>query len=60
MEIVKEASKNLADAYYQAVGNKDLPTIANLLHTDVRLIGPLGHWIRNSSQEPASEGQFWL
>ena len=43
MEIAEQATKNLADAYYQAVTNKDLPTIANLLHTNVSLIGPLGH-----------------
>ena len=43
MEIVEQTTKNLADAYYQAVANKDLPTIANLLHTNVYLVGPLGH-----------------
>ncbi len=43
MKIVKEAAQILANAYYQAVGNKNLSAIANLLHTNVRLIGPLGN-----------------
>ncbi len=43
MKIVKEAAQNLATTYYQAVANKDLVTIAHLLHTNVRLVGPLGN-----------------
>ena len=43
METPKEATVNLANAYYQAVANKDTNSVAKLLHSDVRLIGPLGN-----------------
>jgi SnoaL-like protein len=42
MTIVKETTVNLALAYYQAVGNKNAGAVAEFLHPDVRLIGPLG------------------
>jgi hypothetical protein len=63
MAILKEATVNLANTYYQAMANKDIGGVASLLHPDVRLIGPLGevagicpsgcHKIRSPSQEPA-------
>jgi hypothetical protein len=43
METPKEATVTLANAYYEAVSNKDTHTVANLLHSDVRLVGPLGN-----------------
>lgn len=43
METLKEAAVTLANAYYEAVSNKDTQSVANLLHSDVRLIGPLGN-----------------
>jgi ketosteroid isomerase-like protein len=42
MTILTETAVNLANAYYQAMGNKDTAGVAGLLHSDVRLIGPLG------------------
>jgi ketosteroid isomerase-like protein len=41
MTIPTETTVNLALAYYQAVGNKDTVALAEFLHPDVRLIGPL-------------------
>lgn len=33
----------LVSAYYEAVGKKNIPAVANLLHPDVSLTGPLGN-----------------
>ena len=42
MTISTDTTVNLAKAYYQAMGNKDTAGVAELLHSDVHLIGPLG------------------
>jgi ketosteroid isomerase-like protein len=42
MTISTVTTVNLAKAYYQAMGNKDTAGVAELLHSDVHLIGPLG------------------
>jgi ketosteroid isomerase-like protein len=41
MTTMTKTTLNLAEAYYQAIGNKDTASVAELLHPDVHLIGPL-------------------
>lgn len=41
MTIMTKTMLNLAEAYYRAIGNKDTASVAELLHPEVHLIGPL-------------------
>jgi ketosteroid isomerase-like protein len=43
MEVVREESRMIASAYYEAVSKRDIQSVARLLHPDVRLLGPLGN-----------------
>jgi ketosteroid isomerase-like protein len=69
MTILTKPAVNLARAYYQALGNRDTAGVAELLHSDVRLIGPLGDHAGKETvvqavtnfvpfQEPACARQF--
>jgi hypothetical protein len=53
MTILTETRVNLANAHYQALGNKNTIGVAELLHSDVHLIGPLGEQVGMEAVLPA-------